>query len=93
MSQSNANDESHELDDAARAPPDPEAQTASAPMIISNAGEDESSDTERHAGNEIGFLREHSSAPDSGWRSFASLRLPALNGDTAWYRARPDRNR
>ncbi|OJJ79387.1 PA and RING finger domain protein [Aspergillus glaucus CBS 516.65] len=89
MSQSNASDESHELDDADHA----EAQSASAPVVISNASEDEMSDTERRVGNETGLLREHSSAPASGWRNFASLSLSALNGDPAWHRARPDRNR
>ncbi|ODM18999.1 hypothetical protein SI65_05616 [Aspergillus cristatus] len=62
-------------------------------VIISNASEDEMSDTERQAGDEIGLLREHSSAPASGWRNFASLSLSALNGDSAWHRAGPDRNR
>lgn len=92
MSQSNADDESHELDDAGRGH-DSEAQAASAPVVISNASEDEMSDTERHAGDEIGLLREHSSAPTSGWRTFASLSLSTLNGDSAWHRPRPDRNR
>lgn len=89
MSQSNASDESHELDDADHA----EAQSASAPVVISNASEDEMSDTERRVDSETGLLREHSSAPASGWRNFASLSLSALNGDPAWHRARPDRNR
>lgn len=89
MSQSNASDESHELDDAGHV----EAQSASAPVVISSASEDEISDTERHVGDDTGFLQEHSSAPVSGWRNIASLSLSAFNGEPAWHRARPDRNR
>lgn len=97
MSQSNASDESHELDgrmsDAGTAH-DSEAQAASASVVISNSSEDGMSDSELHAGDNTGLLGVRSlSAPTSGWRNIASLSLSALSGESAWQRARLDRNR
>jgi hypothetical protein len=68
-----------------------ENQTAAVPI----AGElDEDSDLENGENPDAPLLSgAASSAPQSGWRNFASLSFSALSGDTIWHQARTDRNR
>ncbi|KAL1848456.1 hypothetical protein Plec18170_008054 [Paecilomyces lecythidis] len=66
----------------------------SAAVPISTPVEDDDSDLEQGDGSSVPLLDEHpSSAPQSGWRHFASLSLSAMSGDTIWHQARADRNR
>ncbi|KOC17978.1 PA and RING finger domain protein [Aspergillus flavus AF70] len=76
----------HELDSHPNA--------SSAPVPITNNGEDEVSDLERRGGSDAGLLERHSSsAPPPNWRNFAALSFSALSGDTIWHQGRTDRER
>ncbi|KAB8257993.1 hypothetical protein BDV32DRAFT_126524 [Aspergillus pseudonomiae] len=76
----------HELDSHSNA--------SSAPVPITNHGEDEVSDLERRGGSDVGLLERHSSsAPPPNWRNFAALSFSALSGDTIWHQGRTDRER
>ncbi|BDD59979.1 hypothetical protein MPDQ_002262 [Monascus purpureus] len=67
---------------------------SSAPVGISDLGEDGSRDVEQHAGSDAGFREGRtSSAPTSSWANFPSLGFSIFNGDTIWHQRRGDRNR
>ncbi|OGM43188.1 PA and RING finger domain protein [Aspergillus bombycis] len=73
---------------------DSHSNASSAPVPITNNGEDEGSDLERRGGSDVGLLERHSSsAPPPNWRNFAALSFSALSGDTIWHQGRTDRER
>ncbi|KAH2011535.1 hypothetical protein KXV97_009157 [Aspergillus fumigatus] len=68
---------------------------SSAPMLIANPGEEETSAPEHYGASDLGPLQGHASSapPSSSWRNMASLSLSALSGDTIWHQTQPDNDR
>jgi hypothetical protein len=71
---------------------EPRRSVSSAPMLITNSSEEETSDLDHHRGSD---LEGHASSapPSSSWRNLATLSLSAMSGDTIWHQSRADNDR